>query len=71
MKDTINKLTSAIGGQLGTFIVLWFILGGAVTFAAVVLTAQLQWPGIYYVALWLALGVLFSPTLLLANSEDK
>lgn len=44
---------------VGKFIVTWFILGGAATFAVVVFTAQNQLPGIAYVALWLATAAIF------------
>lgn len=45
---------------VGKFIVSWFILGGAATFAVVVFTAQNQIPGIAYVALWLATAAIFA-----------
>lgn len=45
---------------VGKFIVAWFILGGAATFAVVVFTAQSQLPGIAYVAVWLATAAIFA-----------
>ena len=45
---------------VGKFIVAWFILGGAATFAVVVFTAQNQIPGIAYVGLWLATAAIFA-----------
>lgn len=45
---------------VGKFIVAWFILGGAVTFAVVVFTAKSHLPGITYVGLWLATAAIFA-----------
>lgn len=45
---------------VGKFIVAWFILGGAATFAVVVFTAQNQVPGIAYVGVWLVTAAIFA-----------
>lgn len=54
--------TNDLAGRncVGKFIVAWFILGGAATFAVVVFTAQNQVPGIAYVGLWLATAAIFA-----------
>ena len=70
MQDLLGDLMGALEEGLGRFIVLWFILGGAVTFGVVVLTAQNDWPGLYYVLIWIGLGVLFSPIIFRGGSAD-
>lgn len=70
MHQVVDNLVSNLEAGFGRFIVLWFILGGAITFAVVVLTAQYQWPGLYYVLIWIALGVIFSPTIFRNGDAD-
>lgn len=70
MNETVDRFASLFEEGVGRFIVLWFIVGGAITFGVVVLTAQNQWPGLYYVAMWIALGIVFSPTIFWNQSSD-
>ena len=70
MHQVVDDLLTRLESGLGAFIVLWFILGGAITFGVVVLTAQYQWPGLYYVLIWIALGVIFSPTIFRTGTKD-
>lgn len=68
MAESVDRILGGGLGGVGQFIVLWFIVGGAITFGIVVLTAQYQWPGFAYVIIWLAIGLLFAPWML---REDR
>lgn len=71
MYRSVQNLQTAIEDELGRFIVLWLVVGGAITFGVVVVTAQYNWPGYVYVFIWLALGLLLTPLMLRSDSESS
>ena len=58
-----SSVANEIEAEIGKFIVLWFIVGGLLTFFVVVATYSQNWPGVVYALLWIALGALFTPVL--------
>ena len=70
MAESVQGLLAGGSSGVGQFIVLWFIVGGAITFGIVVLTASYDWPGLIYVAIWLAIGLLMAPWMLRGESGE-